>query len=452
MGAASGGATTEGTRGVNRTGQWIAILVAAVLTATAARAEYEVVDEIVAVVENEIITVSDVVEQTQLLMIEMQVPPDRATPALADSLQTEVLTQLIDQILVVKEAERRGIEVPATELEAYLDQQIEDQVERFGGTDAFLSQLEREGLTLKQMRAVYREDIRRQLLSRRLVGAELDTEIEIDDAQVVAYFEANRDALPAKPASVRLRHLVVRPKPEAETEAAILETLRAARRRLDAGEEFAAVAADVSQDPTASRGGDLGWIAPGDLADDLFSSAAFALPDSAISDIVRSRYGYHIIQRLGTRGTSAHFRHIVIPNVLTDADRARARALVETARRRLEEGVDFVEVVRAYSDDPTGDGDVGYFPLDQLYPAFREAIEPLMIGAYSEVVEDDVGFHVFQLLDRKAAQPYTLDEVAPDIRDALRREAIATRYNEWVDQLRERSYVDIRKPGIGERG
>jgi len=420
-------------------------LAALVVLAAPSLAEYRVIEEVVAVVEDEIITRSDVEEQLQLLLVEMQLDP-RQNPGLVDSLRTDVLQQLVDNTLVVKEAERLDITVPDQELEARLEQQIRSQVERFGGEDQFEQQLRAEGVTLKQMRRFYREDLRRQILASELIRTELDTDIEVTDADVQAYYDEHRDELPPKPAQVRLRHLVVAVKPSAERELEMQETLENARYRIMSGEDFCEVAREVSQDPTAERWGDLGLFGRGDL-DPAFTRIAFALPDSGVSEVVRTGYGYHVIQRLGSQGERVRARHIVIPHQVSEEDRKRAQGLITTVTARLEEGADFIDLVRAYSDATERDGDVGYVALDELFPRYRGSIADLEIGEVSDVVVDDQGYHMFQLLDRREAGAYTLDEVRDRLRELVRRDEINRRYKTWVEKLAERSYVDVR--GLG---
>lgn len=417
-------------------------LLAPLFIVGAALAQYRVVEEVAAVVEDEIITRSDVDEQLQLLLIEMQIDP-AAQPGLLDSLRVEVLQQLVDNTLVVKEAERRDIIVAEAEIEERLDEQIRRQIERFGSEDEFVRQLRAEGVTLKQMRKFYREDLRRQILASELIRAQLDTDIDVTDEEVRAYYETHRGELPPKPAQVRLRHLAVAIKPFAEREVEIQQALEDVRYRIMSGEDFCDLVREVSQDPTAGRCGDLGLFGRDDL-DPAFTKVAFALPDSAVSEVVRTAYGYHVIQRTGSQADRVRARHIVIPHQVTDADRRRAEGLIDTVEQRLSEGADFVDLIRAYSDTPDRDGDVGYIALDELFPRYREAIEGLMVGGISEAVLDEQGYHMFQLLDRREAGAYTLDEVETQLRELVRREEINRRYKSWVTELAERSHVDIR--------
>lgn len=416
-------------------------LAVTVLGPPPARAEYEMADRIVAVVEDELVTASEIAEQLQLLMVELEV--DERNEEEIEDLRAEVLKQLIDNLLIVKEAERRDIVIPEERVDVYVEQQLEQQKERLGGQAAFEEQLRAEGVTEKQMRAFYRDDVRRQLLATRLVSLELEQDIEISDEEVRAYYEAHQGELPSKPAQIRLRHLLIQPKPAADRELAAKQALEDALARIRAGEDFAEVAREVSLDPSAGRGGDIGFFGPSDL-DPSFTEAAFALEDGEISQIVRSSYGYHIIQRLESRGNEVHARHIVRPHRVTPEDIDRAEALVATVERRIEEGADFVELVRAYSDAAEKDGDVGYFPMDGLYPEIREAVEGLEIGEISEVVRDDQGFHYFQVIDRQQAAEYAYEDVVDQIRELVKRQRLTEQYESWIEELRERSYVDLR--------
>jgi peptidyl-prolyl cis-trans isomerase SurA len=414
------------------------------------RAEYEPADRILASVEDEVVLESEVEEQLQLLLLELGMQD--AAAAAVDSLRQEVLGQLIDSILIVKEAEKQGIKVSPEELDSYVEEQVREQTERLGGDEEFRKQLAREGLTLAQVRAIYREDVRRQVLSSKLVGSQIDTDVEITDADVRSYFAEKRETLPPKPAQVRVRHLLIVPKPALEREEAARDELARAYDRLRAGESFAALAEEYSQDPSARRGGDIGFFSRGDIADTVFTEIAFALPDSGISEVVRTLYGYHIIQRLETRGDEIRARHIVVPMLPSPEDIERVRTLMDTIIRRLREGADFVEMVRMYSDAPEADGDVGYYPLSGLFPHVRAAVDTLDVGEVSSSVEDPQGFHLFQLIDRIGETTYSYEEIAPRLREYLRREMLEKRYREWTEELRQRSYVHIRELSAQRQG
>jgi peptidyl-prolyl cis-trans isomerase SurA len=125
---------------------------------------------------------------------------------------------------------------------------------------------------------------------------------------------------------------------------------------------------------------------------------------------------------------------------------------MDTIIRRLREGADFVEMVRMYSDAPEADGDVGYYPLSGLFPHVRAAVDTLDVGEVSSSVEDPQGFHLFQLIDRIGETTYSYEEIAPRLREYLRREMLEKRYREWTEELRQRSYVHIRELSAQRQG
>jgi parvulin-like peptidyl-prolyl isomerase len=129
-----------------------------------------------------------------------------------------------------------------------------------------------------------------------------------------------------------------------------------------------------------------------------------------------------------------------------------ARTLMGTIVRRLKEGGDFVELVRMYSDAPEADGDVGYYPLAGLFPHVRAAVDSLEVGEVSASVEDPQGLHLFQLIDRLGETAYTYEEIAPRLRELLRRDMLEKRYREWTAELRQRSYVHIRELSAQRQG
>jgi peptidyl-prolyl cis-trans isomerase SurA len=231
-----------------------------------------------------------------------------------------------------------------------------------------------------------------------------------------------------------------------EREEAARKRMADARNRITGGEAFADVAAEVSDDPTKARGGDLGWFSPGDL-DPAFQTALDTLAVGELSEPVRSRFGYHLIEVLERDGNRFHVRHILAQVEPTDEDVKRARAAAETARNRILAGASFEDVAKELSEDTlTRDkgGDLGWTPVQYLLPQVAAVLDSVDVGDTSPVVESDLGFHVFKVLNRRSGGEYAYDEIKDRLRGFLEQKELEKVYDDWLAAVRDSAYVEIK--------
>jgi hypothetical protein len=201
----------------------------------------------------------------------------------------DVLAVLVDRALIAAEVERRSIPVPA----GWLVEAERRAVAGFGGEAGYDAYLAEHGLS----RADYRDVLRGELCAEAL-RADLARAIAVSEADVRAHYARHRrDPAFRRPALVTAAHVLVEARPglaadEAERRRA---TAEAVRRRAEAGEDFGALAREVSDDPaTRARGGDLGAFAHGTHTR-AFDDAAFALGPGSVA-LVRTEYGFHVLK------------------------------------------------------------------------------------------------------------------------------------------------------------
>jgi parvulin-like peptidyl-prolyl isomerase len=203
-------------------------------------------------------------------------------------MQKQILDQLIAQELLWQEARRAGFVATPEEV----DQTLEQMLSRYGTEAAYRQDLERNGFTVDS----HREDLKRHISARRWVQEPLAKDIGVSDAEIHDYYTANPSQF-RQPEQVNARHVLIEVAPGADE-----ATIAAARQRMaeilaeaKQGADFAELAKTHSEGPSAPRGGDLGFVSPGQLVKP-FEDAAFALEPGEISAIVRTRYGFHIIK------------------------------------------------------------------------------------------------------------------------------------------------------------
>jgi peptidyl-prolyl cis-trans isomerase SurA len=431
----------------------------------AAAANDQALDAVAAMVNDEAVLVSDVEEQLYLFMQQLQQQGDRAMPDSAeiDTLRHRILDQMIDDRLLQGEAKRQAIVVSDAEVERQVDAAIGQAKERIGGEEAYQAQLRKENLTESALRDKYRGEMRKQMMVERLKNKQFPRHT-VPMAEAEAYFKAHKEKFPRVPGEVHLQVIQITPQPDSLALAAGLARIQAIRKRLVAGEKFAKVAAETSEDPgSAQSGGDLGFNVRGHMVKE-FDDAAFSLKLNEISQPVRSPFGWHLIQVLdrdtvktaagrdsldeaGGLVTEAHVRHILIRVTPNDADVQRAQALAVHVRDEARKGTDYSTLVRRYSRyqgsaDPNGD--VGFVSLGTLQAQIRAGLDTLEAGQVSDVLVNQSGFNLFKLLERHPEREYALDEVRAQLPDFVANLQRQERYEAWMKTLRAKSQIEYR--------
>ena len=273
----------------------------AILTGTAAiflcvSAQAGVADRIVAVVNDEVITLSELnnaFEPYQERVTANVQGPDREK-ALGET-KTTLLNRMIDNLLMEQESRKTGITVRNEEVTEAIDDM---QKQRKISPDEFRKAMQREGITLD----AYRNDIRDQLMRMKLIRRDIKSKVAVTHEEIGEYYRKHREDYEGKEA-VRIRQiLLLLPK---EENPAAKEKLRAdadaIHKRLLNGEPFELLAAKFSQGPAAAEGGDIGYIEKGMIHAEV-EDAAFRLPLNQISGVIESSVGFHIIQVVDRRG------------------------------------------------------------------------------------------------------------------------------------------------------
>lgn len=418
-------------------------------------------DGIAAVVNDELVLESDVEEQLALFLMRSQTQPDSFA---VDTLRKQILDQLIDEKLIVAEAKRQGMTVSELEIKRQVEQAISDAQERMGGVEGFREQLMKENLTEDKLREKYRTEIERQMMAQRLVQKSLPKK-NVTAAEAEAYFKVNRTKFPRVPPEVRIQVIQIPATADSVTDAKAKAKALAIRKRIIAGEKFAKVAAEVSEDPgSAKSGGDLGFIGHGALEHSV-ENAAFSNKLGELSQPVRSAYGWHLIEAMerdtvkalsgrdsvdakGDPMIEVHARHILIRVPLSDDDAARAKKLADRVHQEAAKGADFGTLVRRYSkyEGQQGpDGDLGFVSMGTLQPNIRAGIDTLELGQVSDVLVNQVGFNIFKLVDRKPEREYQLEEIKADLPELVAQMKQRERYEDFVKGLRTKAHIEIRR-------
>jgi peptidyl-prolyl cis-trans isomerase SurA len=407
-------------------------------------------ERIAAVVNKEVILASDVDEEARGAAYRMRMDP--ADTVAFKNLRKEVLNQMIEKHVLLAEAARQNITVTPAEVSQAVDREIDGLKQRLGSEENYQQALAQEKTTEAALRKKYEPDVRDQLIISRLVGKEVQGKTTVSDAEVKTYYEAHKDSIGRKPEQLRLAHILVAFEPDEQQVKRARTRADSLRTAITKGEAFESVAQRFSDDPSARVGGDLGTFSRGQMVPE-FEESAFSLKPMELSQPVRTRFGYHIIQVLehlpanDSLEERVHARHVMIQAKPTDADEERARKRAFAVRDTLMRGADFAAVARKYSaDTATRDsgGVLGEIPVPQLPANLREPLSGLSPGEVSVPFKREAGYHIFKVLARIPEADYKYDEIKEDLRQVVQNKKLEEAYRRWYDKVKKTVNVELK--------
>jgi peptidyl-prolyl cis-trans isomerase SurA len=417
------------------------LLVCAFLLIPAASFAQTLVDRIVAVVDKEIITESELNERVTFLAMQNRIDPKQP------GLRTQVLDGLVSEKLVLAQALIDSVEVTDDEITRALDQQIANFVRQIG-SEQRVEQMY--GKSIARIKREYRTEIKNQLLVQK-IRQQREAALSVTHREAEDFFISFKDSLPQVPEEFELSHVYIVPKPDTSVEAKTRQTMQSILDSIRTGGDFADFAKRYSTDPgSAASGGDLGWEKRGVFVRE-FEETVFALKEGDISGIVKTQFGFHIIQLLGRRGESVHARHILMKIDKGPASDSAAVDTLRAIRTRALNGELFATLASKYSEDEdtkTIGGDLGTLTADQLQPDFAGQIKDMKAGEISEpqrtAVGASYGFHIIWM--RKRTSPHAIS-LQNDFK-RIEQLALYMKRNkqnaEWIDELKKTIFVDIR--------
>jgi parvulin-like peptidyl-prolyl isomerase len=255
-----------------------------------------VVDRIVAIVNDDIITLSELETTFEPFRkrISATYPGPDKDKVLAEG-RTAILNRVIDNRLIRQRAKQTGIEVGEEDILATLNNMLRN---RNMSMAVFAKNLEQEGLSLDS----YRQDMKDQMTRMRLLRRELKAKLLVTDDEIGDHYAKHRQEYEGKEA-VRIKQILILLPRDADRETAqkIRDKAEEIRKRLIAGEPFDALSAQYSQGPSAATGGDVGFMEKGSMLPEV-DSIAFRLTKDETSEVIESPAGFHIIRILDKRG------------------------------------------------------------------------------------------------------------------------------------------------------
>lgn len=416
------------------------ILVLIIILCSPINAPAQVLDRVVAVVENDPILESELNAQLQFYILNNRMDPK--TPGLRE----QVLQSMINEKLIVAKAVEDSVTVTDDEVQQQLDAAIQQRVQQVG-SEARLEEMY--GMPLGRIKREYREEMRKNLLAQKLQQQRLGT-TQIGRYEVEEFFQAFRDSLPRVPDEVELSHIFVRPGFGAAERATGHRQMQLLLDSIRAGADFEEIARRHSQDPgSAPQGGNLGLVRRGQFVKE-FESAVFGLGEGQISGIVETELGLHIVQLIERRGDAVRARHILLRIQRTESSDSTTIMLLDSIKAAAVAGVDFGVLAKKYSEDKETNlvgGMLGTLDLEQLDKSWYATVSALKEGEISKPEKlpqgSSYGYHIVLLRKRTPAHTMTLEQ------DYQKIETIALNfkrnkdYQGWLDEIRTKIYWKI---------
>ena len=401
------------------------------------------VDRIVAVVGREVVTASELAGRRELT--EQQLRRQGTPLPERGILERQILERLILDKAQLQLARENGIRVEELQLDRALERIAENNSMTLS---AFRQALEKDGVAFEK----FRDEVRQQIQLQRLREREVDDRIEVSDSEIDQFLDEAKSSSGARN-EYNLIHVLVRLPEQASPEQTDRARQKAEKARAESvsGVDFAKIAAGYSDAPDALQGGNMGWRAE-DRLPEIFASAVKSLRPGETSSVLRSPGGFHVVKLIEQRGAEAqapvvqtHARHILVKTSEITSENDAHRRLADLRERVVTGGADFAELARLHSADgsATRGGDLDWLYPGDTVPEFERAMSALKPGEVSQPFKSTFGWHLVLVLERRAAG-LTEDRRRMQARLALKERKADEAFQEWLRQLRDRTYVEMR--------
>ncbi len=411
-------------------------------------ARAEVLDKIGAVVNTKAITCYEI--QQDALSLKRQLLAQGGTPPSLEQLMQRAMDNRIMAALQEQEAAKLEIKVDDEELDKTIAN-IEEQNHLLPGQLKLA--LAQQGMDYD----TYRENLRRQILSSKLINIAVRSKVQISEEAMREYYRKYMASMhPVREVRLAQILLALPAEPAPEQVAEVRAKAKRIHRQLLQGGDFAQLARLHSDGPEAEKGGVMGWFLPGGIASRF--AAALELPVGGISNPIRSPAGFHILtvleermhepEKQGEAYDEVHARHILlqIPKSADAATRAKIMHRARTIARNMADASDeeFATRAREVSQGPSASrgGDLGWFRRGAMVKAFEDAAFSLKPGQTSGVVESPFGLHIIRVIERRHVDPNSFEARQDQIQQILINAEMQEQLPRWLAGLKARAEIE----------
>ncbi|MFT4063094.1 MAG: peptidylprolyl isomerase [Edaphocola sp.] len=415
-------------------------------------------DKIVGQVGNRIVLQSDVMELYNQ-------EKDRAT-ASQDTVRCNIFYTLMAQQILIEQAGRDSVIVTDEEVDNLLDNRIRSMMQQYGSKEAF--EEANGGRTIYQLKDEFKSFFKDRQVADKMQNRVMEN-VKVTPVEVERFYKSlPQDSLPPFPASVEMGQIVIKPDAAPEIDQMTKEKLESIRKQIvEDGKSFATMAGIYSQDGTKDNGGELEIQRKGAF-DPTFLSAAFRLQPGEISPVIKTKFGYHIIQMVRRMGDDAVVRHIILIPDITNADLQLAVKKLDSVRADLLAGkITFAEAVGKYSTDEMSKmtGGIVYddqgnsvIAMEKLDGDMARVVGEMKVGEYAQpqIFTDPQGtgraVRILYLKSRTDPHILNLKDDYAKIQDAALRQKRGQYLTNWLNEKSGTYFmrIDPEYQGCGE--
>lgn len=412
--------------------------------------ETQVLNAVVAVVNNDVITTGELADRTHTAALNLRRQKIQLPPM--PQLRAQVLEQLILERAMSQRARETGIRVD----DAVVNATIEQIAQQNKISVAELRRrLNLDGVPFPQ----FREEIRSQIIAQRLREREVDDEIKIPESEIDAFLADQAGFNINDTIEYDISHIWVPTNEGMSTEELnnARETAEDVLDRAQDGEDFGKLAATYSKASDALDGGNLGWRTLSQMPTALAAAVREARQNSSKVAMNVSSDGYYIVKVNARRDgvktklaggpvTQTHARHILMAVTPVTDEGTVLNRLNDIRNRLVNKKEDFATLARLHSVDgsATRGGDLGWLHPGDTAPAFEEAMNRLQPGEISQPIKTQYGYHIIQVVERRQ-EAMNDERMRYMARQVLRQRKLAEATVNWQRELRDRAYVEIRR-------
>ena len=397
----------------------------------------EVVDKIIAKVGREIILKSDLEKRMQQL--------NASGTVMNDITQFDILNDMIEAKLIIQKAKEEEYEVDDQMIKEMAEDQIKQVASQFPSELEFKKELRGAGLSVPDLKDYYIEMMTEEQLKLQIIRHNIKSKIHITEGEVEEYYKENLVDIPPRPEMYKIGMIVRFIKAGKDTKGKVLVEINKIRDKVNEGADFAELAKEYSDGPSAANGGNLGFFGKGMMVKQ-FEAAAFALMPGEISEVIETQFGYHIIKVLEKKGNEVNASHILKIVEATEEDVQANIQLMEDVLQRLINGEEFSELAKTYSEDEESaikGGVIGEFTKDTFPEIFKKHLENLEVGENTGLVREQENFYIFSILNKIPEREYRYTEIFDRLKEMVTSQKEIELYGNWIKELMHETYVEI---------
>jgi peptidyl-prolyl cis-trans isomerase SurA len=420
------------------------------LTSGISHAKTELLDRVVAVVNDDVVMQSELDSRIKQIKTRLEANGTALPPEAI--LDKRVLDQLILESIELQLADKAGIRVSDNQL----NQTMTNIAKQNGLTlDQFEKRLGSEGLSYSSAR----DQIRREMIISRIQQQQVDRRVRVTDQEVNSFL-TSAEGRKKTAADYYLGHILIAVRENATPKEVAVAKAKAEKilKELKAGADFKQTAVAKSDGRNALQGGVIGWRKENELP----SIAADIVPKLAIkqpSDLIKTSSGFHIIEVLQKRGgkeqmvQQTHALHILIKpsEIRTDAE---AKEIIDKLYERIMNGDSFAELAKSNSDDPGSaidGGDLKWVNPGSMVPEFEQVMDQTPVGQVSKPFRSQFGWHIVKVVARRTKDMSEMIK-ANQARQVIHRRKYEEELANWLLEIKGEAYIDIKNDSPADSG